>query len=283
MAFHDLSKRLILTVLSLAATFVLLVFSHSPFVIGLILLLLIGLTETAIWEYSQLVGLKRNKKVMMLVMQLGALVILGCFLAAESTRFTLGPLIILVGSGVLLFLTQFRQIEGAANVIAKAFFGLCYIAVPLGFLLLILYSKGAMRGGDGRVYLGYLIVVTKSADIGAYLGGRMWGKRKLAPTLSPKKTVEGAVIGLAMAVGISFCCYLISHFLPGFEITVRQSLLLGVLLGGFGQIGDLAESLLKREAGVKDSNRLPGLGGALDLIDSLLLTTPILYIFFSIA
>lgn len=113
-----------------------------------------------------------------------------------------------------------------------------------------------------------------SCDTAAYGVGRAFGRRKLAPALSPKKSVEGAIGGLAASLAAAFLARL--WFAP--YLTLLDALLLGVLVGVFAQIGDLVESLLKRDAATKDSSELiPGHGGALDRFDSLLFAAPIVY------
>jgi phosphatidate cytidylyltransferase len=134
---------------------------------------------------------------------------------------------------------------------------------------------------DGRWWLVYLLVVTKITDIGAYFIGRLWGKRRLAPVLSPKKTIEGAFGGFICAILGSLAMVYIGQEFAGksFPLHPSDALWLGIVIGIFGQIGDLAESLLKRDAAAKDSNTLPGLGGILDMLDSLIFTAPIVYFY----
>ncbi len=192
------------------------------------------------------------------------------------------PVLVLACAGIVFFLAHFKQTTNALPNIAVQFFGVCYVAVPLSLLLGVLYPfahNGAPQ--EGKWWLAYLIVVTKITDVGAYFVGRLWGKLKLSPLLSPKKTVEGAVAGLICAVLLSVAMhYFGSKYSNGtFHLSLTESIWLGFLIGIFGQIGDLAESLLKRDAVVKDSNTLPGLGGVLDMVDSLLLTTPVVYFF----
>jgi phosphatidate cytidylyltransferase len=113
-----------------------------------------------------------------------------------------------------------------------------------------------------------------SCDTAAYGVGRAFGRRKLAPTLSPKKSVEGAMGGLAASIAAGLIARL--WFAP--YLTLLDALLLGALVGFFAQVGDLVESLLKRDAATKDSSGLiPGHGGALDRFDSLLFAAPIVY------
>ena len=114
-------------------------------------------------------------------------------------------------------------------------------------------------------------------DTGAYYTGRTIGRHKLAPRISPGKTIEGAIGGFVMAAVAGYVSKL--TFFP--EIPIAHCLVLGAIIGIVGQIGDLAESLLKRGSDVKDSGRLlPGHGGMLDRIDSILFSAPVLYFYF---
>ncbi len=123
-----------------------------------------------------------------------------------------------------------------------------------------------------------IILVVKFTDIGAYFGGRALGKHKLIPWLSPGKTWEGLICGLILAglVGVALGPVVQS-------LDWVRGLIFGVVLGGVGQLGDLLESLMKRDAEVKDSGHLiPGFGGILDVIDSPLLAAPFAYLLFSL-
>lgn len=131
-----------------------------------------------------------------------------------------------------------------------------------------------MVGGLG--FLAALLLITKLGDIGAYLIGSRWGKKPLIPHISPKKTIEGALGGLFFSVlgGL-----ISKSFLP---FNYGQLFLVAIGLGLLGQLGDLSESLLKRDCQVKDSgNIIPGMGGILDEIDSLLFTAPVFYFYLS--
>lgn len=147
-------------------------------------------------------------------------------------------------------------------------FGVLYV----GFTLSTVASTRLLPGGEWFVF--FLALVTWAADTGAYYAGMLWGKHLLAPSVSPKKTVEGAVGGLALAVGAA----LVAHvwFVP--QLSLLDTLILGLLLTGSGLLGDLWESAIKRRVGVKDSGSiLPGHGGMLDRLDSLLFTAPTFY------
>ena len=181
----------------------------------------------------------------------------------------------------------FRNLSPILNI-ANTYLGIVYIAVPLGLIMRITYFFVFGQQEDsyhrGIWWLVYLILVTKSADMGGYFVGRFFGKHKLAKKLSPNKTYEGAIGGLISAIFTSLIISILGKKLGHVfaELSYTQAVWLGAVVGIFGQLGDLAESLLKRDANVKDSNKIPGIGGMLDMIDSLLLSSPVVYIFLRI-
>jgi phosphatidate cytidylyltransferase len=134
---------------------------------------------------------------------------------------------------------------------------------------------------DGTLLVLGPVVLTWISDTCAYFGGRAWGERKLIPAVSPGKTVAGAVsavVGATLA-GAAYAA-LVQPYLEFYRPTLVQGALLGLLVSVAAQVGDLAESLFKRDAGAKDSGTLlPGHGGALDRFDSLLFTLPLGYVF----
>ncbi len=147
-------------------------------------------------------------------------------------------------------------------------FGVLYISVPIALLNVIAYSA---HGYDPRRVF-CLIVLIWAADTGAYFAGKNFGRHKLAPGISPGKTWEGWAGGalLALATGWAF-----GQFVPDISLTHR--LVAAGVVAVFGPLGDLAESMLKRSAGVKDSGTfLPGHGGLLDRFDAFLLVLPVL-------
>lgn len=126
----------------------------------------------------------------------------------------------------------------------------------------------------GREWVFYALLVTFATDTFAYFVGRAWGRHQLAPDISPKKTIEGTVGGLVGAAGIS----VLAVWLFGLPVNYGIAVLLGIVVSIFGQIGDLFESLFKRNMVVKDSgNSLPGHGGFLDRIDSIVFTGVFVY------
>jgi phosphatidate cytidylyltransferase len=181
---------------------------------------------------------------------------------------------------IALFIRQMvpeHDAQGMARI-GGSVFAIFYVPLLLSFLPLLM-NPGA--GRDGRMLAIYLIVVTKMTDMGAYFTGSAIGRTKLIPRISPKKTWEGCIGGLVWSTAASYAFF---HFSDG-QIGGRTFSLVHVLvippvLGVLGILGDLAKSLIKRAAGVKDSGTIfAGMGGMLDVVDSLLFTAPVLYLF----
>jgi phosphatidate cytidylyltransferase len=153
--------------------------------------------------------------------------------------------------------------------VAASLFPIVYLGVPIGSLV-------AVRADVGREAVLMLIGIIVISDSGQYYAGRAFGKRPLAPTISPKKTIEGAIGGFV--AGTAAAIVIGRYWLP--VIPPVELALLGAALVALGIVGDLFESLLKRSAGVKDSSHLiPGHGGILDRIDSWLFAAPVYYVF----
>jgi phosphatidate cytidylyltransferase len=167
------------------------------------------------------------------------------------------------------------------QTMAYTLFGLLYVLWLFNFITKIVYLTPPLSSGmlTGQFYVLYLVAVTKFADMGAYLTGSAVGRHLMVPHISAKKTWEGFFGALGFAL---FCSLALFKLMPGHlsELTWTHATILGLLLGFAAVIGDLAESIIKRSAGVKDSgNLLPGIGGALDLLDSLLFTAPLLFFY----
>jgi len=167
------------------------------------------------------------------------------------------------------------------QTMAYTLFGLLYVLWLFNFTTKILYLTPRSSSGmiSGQFYCLYLIAVTKFSDMGAYLTGSAFGKHLMVSQISAKKTWEGFFGALVFAL---FCSLMLFKLMPGHLSILNwtHATVLGLLLGFAAVIGDLAESILKRSTGVKDSgNFLPGIGGALDLIDSLLFTAPLLFFY----
>jgi len=163
--------------------------------------------------------------------------------------------------------------EGAALAAPRdwaiAALGVCYVALPFAALIL------TRLGDAGLQWVALAFLTTFATDTGAYAAGKAMGRRKLAPSVSPGKTWEGAAGGLLAAMGAAVG---LVHLLDGVESRVWPALALGLAIGLAAQAGDLLESKLKRMAGAKNSGRLiPGHGGLLDRLDSLVPVFPLVY------
>jgi phosphatidate cytidylyltransferase len=176
-----------------------------------------------------------------------------------------------------LCLRQFFARGNTAGILAisTTLFGLMYVPWLLNFIQKINFFPGV----EGHYYLLYFILITKFSDTGAYVVGSLIGRHKMIPRVSPGKTWEG----FAGAIVVSTLASLVFvHFLGDrmAGMTTLHAVLLGVILSVGAVVGDLIESIFKREAGVKDSGKFfPGIGGILDLLDSLLFNAPIMYLY----
>jgi len=168
--------------------------------------------------------------------------------------------------------------------IATTFFGVFYVAWLMLHLLLLreLPREIGLPDGAGSAFLLYAFLLAWAGDTGAYFAGLAWGRHRLAPRVSPGKSVEGAVAGLLAVVGAAFLgrAWFVRDAYGLAYLTAPQTLALGILAGVAAQLGDLVESLLKRDARIKDtSDAIPGHGGVLDRFDSLLFAGPVTYYF----
>lgn len=167
-----------------------------------------------------------------------------------------------------------KDLKGSVGGAATTLFGGLYVGLPMALGLMIL------KKSDGYIILGFLLAVNFFTDIGAYVTGSHLGRHKLCPHLSPKKTVEGAIGGFVFALAASLICFLIFFLMKKPLFNIYEILGLGAFFGITSQVGDLVESIYKRDAGVKDSGKsIPGHGGVLDRIDSLLFTLPLMYLY----
>jgi phosphatidate cytidylyltransferase len=171
--------------------------------------------------------------------------------------------------------------DAPLRTMAYTVFGLLYVLWLYNFITKIVYVVPRSPTGEvtGQFYVLYLIAITKFSDMGAYLTGSVIGKHMMVPHISPKKTWEGFAGALFFSLLASWGMFMLMPQNLS-ALTWTHATILGLLLGFAAVIGDLAESIVKRSTGVKDSgNFLPGIGGALDLIDSLLFTAPLLFFY----
>ena len=240
-----------------------------------------------LWEFYGMLDHKGLPNFKITAMVCGAIMLCGSFYyfskvgPAHSYDFEMA---VLLGFLLTVFGRQmFESLRDDAplRTMAYTLFGLLYVLWLYNFITKIVYILPRSPSGavQGQFYVLYLIAVTKFSDMGAYLTGSVIGRHMMIPHISPKKTWEGFAGALFFSLLASWGLFkLMPQHLGALNWT--HATVLGLMLGFAAVIGDLAESIIKRSTGVKDSgNFLPGIGGALDLIDSLLFTAPLLFFY----
>ena len=202
--------------------------------------------------------------------------------ASIYTRFELTKnweLLFIVVAFLLILLLQFIRKDNSNAIvgISTTLFGVLYVSWFFSFLIKI---RLLLPGADGVKLLGFILLVTKFGDVGALLIGSWIGKHPLFPRISPNKSVEGCIGNFTFSAIAAILSKSLLPIVPYFSIW--HVALMGAFFGGLGQLGDLSESLIKRDCNVKDSGKLfPGMGGILDVIDSLLFSAPAFYLYMS--
>jgi phosphatidate cytidylyltransferase len=223
----------------------------------------------AIWEFLRITGVSKTSPLTVF----GLVAVLLFVIYPHCTfKFVLPFLLTVTIALSLIILVFIRQKEGVFASWAWMMGGILYIGWLLSLLVIL-------RLDAGRNWIYLALFTTFASDTAAYFIGKAIGVHKLAPSISPGKTWEGAIAGVCGGVIISVLFTLDTPFqLP---VHYWQAIILGVLISVFGQLGDLAESLLKRNFGVKDSGGImPGHGGILDRLDSILFAGAVVYVYY---
>lgn len=241
----------------------------------------------SLWEFYGMLDHRGLPNFKVTAMICGAVMLCGSFYyfarmgPAHSYDFEVATLLFFLLTVITRQMFDSLRDDAPLQTMAYTLFGLLYVLWLFNFITKIVYV--IPRSSDGMVagqfYCLYLIAVTKFSDMGAYVTGSLIGKHPLIPHISPKKTWEGFCGALIFSLCASLALFkLMPLHLSALNWT--HATVLGLLLGFAAVIGDLAESIVKRSTGVKDSGRLlPGIGGALDLVDSLLFTAPLLFFY----
>jgi len=208
---------------------------------------------------------------------IGALIPLSIFSRFELTKNW--ELLFIVLAFLIILIMQFARRDNSNAIvgISTTLFGILYVSWFFSFLVKIRFL---LPGMEGDRLLAFVLLVTKAGDIGAFFVGSKFGKNPLRPRVSPNKSQEGCLGGLLFSM---IFAVLFRSFLPqDISFSLLQIISVGIGLGIIGQLGDLSESLIKRDCNVKDSGKLlPGMGGVLDSIDSLLFAAPAFYLYLS--
>ncbi len=257
--------------------------------IGILVVLLI-LVPLANMELATLFTAE-NARPFRLIASLGGAAIVVHAFATQFASFkpiaasTLAFIMVAVPLASALRKVFLKQTEQAILSMAGTLLAVMYLGGLAWFLMAIRVKEGRYIDVEEPLFVGTtlhiltVLLCVKFTDIGAYFTGKNFGKHKLIPWLSPGKTWEGLAGGLATAALVGMAC---APLLP--EVEFWKGAIFGAILGLVGQMGDLLESLMKRDADVKDSGQsLPGFGGVLDVIDSPLVAAPVAYLLFSLA
>lgn len=279
-SLSNLQQRLILSFIGIIVLLIVITFSYSPALRFLFAFFTAGFIGAALWEYYSIAKAKDCQPLIKIGIIGTLFYVLAVFLKAQFEILLL-PEIVLGLILISVFCYYFIKGSDPFVNLAITMFGILYITIPLCYLIKINYFIAEPISRDGRWCLIYLLAITKITDTSAFFIGKKYGRFQLSPYISPKKTWEGAFGGLLGAILLSILFYFFfkSFEVPPLNISFLQSLWLPFVISVGAQFGDLAESLLKRDVGVKDSSRLPGLGGMLDIVDSLIFTSPLMYFF----
>jgi phosphatidate cytidylyltransferase len=254
--------------------------------VGLLLLLIIVL-PIANREVATLFAAEQVKPYRLIATFGSASLVLHAFLmqfAAFRPIATSTLAFIVVGVMLLAALRRAwgQQTSDAIHHMAGTVLATLYLG-GLGWFIIALRVKQSPHFTGTTITILMMLLVVKFTDIGAYFGGRAFGKHKLIPWLSPGKTWEGLFFGMLTAAAVGSACAPFIHAQTSYALPWWKGAIFGAVIGAVGQLGDLLESLMKRDAEVKDSGRLvPGFGGILDIIDSPLLAAPFAYLMFSL-
>ncbi len=262
-------KRAISTIILMPVIIFLVWWGGYPY--SAVIVLVTSLMLIEFWGLSRSIGVKAGR---MFTVVCG---VLFCLSAVDSIGFKIPVELALALTLLLPFSYQvFRdQVNLAFLSVASTLLGVVYIGWAFGYHLILLRDIG----GAGKGLIFFLLAIIWLGDTAAYLFGKWFGTHKLSPKISPGKTIEGTIAGLVFGAlgGLGVWPVLLKDIL-----SFPHALILGILLGIVGQLGDLSESVIKRSADVKDSGHLiPGHGGLLDRCDSLIFSAPTLYYYFA--
>jgi len=244
----NLYQRITLSSIASAIILLAIYLSSHPYFQILFFLLISAFVTGALWEYYQIAKYKNFEPLEKTGIFCSLAYLTATFLTTQHVQLAVLPEIFLWATLVICFATYMIYGHHPLSNCAATLFGIAYLTVPLAYLLKKFSHKN----------------------------------KKLAPYISPSKTCEGAIGGLMASISMSFLSFLFFNYCfanPPILLSLFSSIALGISISLVAQFGDLAESLLKRDASVKDSNQLPGFGGILDIVDSTIFVAPLLYFF----
>jgi phosphatidate cytidylyltransferase len=268
MALGNTSTRVIVSIIAIPLIIGGSLVGGIPF-----LIFTLGIALISFWEFSEMI----KKKEAYPNFVLGSLVIVSIILNVYF-KFLEFYVLFLFASIIILISELFRNKASAIINVAVTFLGILYLGLFSSSILLIreIFSESELLYSEGGYLIISIMIAIWICDSAAFFIGSAFGKHKLFPRVSPNKSWEGAIAGFVFAIVSMISAKAI--FLD--ILTLTDSIIIGTIVGTVGQIGDLVESLVKRDAGVKDSSAIiPGHGGIFDRFDSLLFTAPVVYIY----
>ena len=255
------SKRVMTSIVFIAAALYAIFFAPNwIFVLTVEGFVLLGLNE--FFDMAKKKGLEINSAL--------GLIFGGLF---PLTYFFPADVVIMLATMLCIFMFNFhRRLKEQALVnTSVTMFGVIYVSWFFSIITKIRQLP------HGAAWIFYVILTTKAGDMAAYFFGQQFGKTKFIQHISPNKSIEGAVASLLTSIIVSLGSKLFLSHVP-----IGHLFVLGFVLGILALVGDLCESLIKRDCGIKDSGQIPGLGGVLDVIDSLIFTIPFCYYYISV-
>ncbi|MCH1429614.1 MAG: phosphatidate cytidylyltransferase [Chlamydiales bacterium] len=271
---ESLKTRFVIGGSSFVLAFFSVYFSTVLWVNIFVFAILLALTAVALYEFSYLISQGKQmatSKLPSLAALSFLLIDYGASVLAYDRAFSLFILFIFAILAPAIFRNKQKEV---LDGISTGILGFIYILIPMFYLSHFLQHAYLFPHSSMNIWTLFLVFVTKASDVGGLLIGKAFGKRPLAPKISPTKTQEGLFGGILFSVGLSIVFY---TFFPSLFFSKFEAVILAIILALLGQWGDLVESMFKREANIKHSNSLPGLGGVLDVLDSLTFSSPFLF------
>lgn len=255
-------KRWITAMIATPLIFAIIIMGTEAFFASFIIMIVIG----AVIEYNKMIFGRVFSWEKLSFLATSGLIALAAI--SVDVRILLSVVAFSILAVFIIYLANIKNQLSDVNAVGKVILGIMYIPFLLSHLILIRFSE------NGILWILFIIILAFSGDVAAFYVGRMFGKRKLFPLVSPGKTIEGT-IGLIIG-SIAACSLFQQFFFPTLSLT--HAIILGFIGSILGQLGDLFESAIKRSSGVKDSGSfLAGHGGLLDRLDCIIFITPFVY------
>ena len=229
------------------------------------------ISAMAVFEVLNAIGLSKNKRMTLIAVLLPVALMAASYISKENSTEYFSSVIFLFAA---IFMIMMLFSKGRYNFTDTAL----YIAVSTVFALSFLHVSMVRRLGNGNLDVLVILIGSWITDTCAYFSGYFFGKHKLAPEISPKKTIEGSIGGIIGVMIIIVAYAIIAGNIMNMSVNIYSAVVVGIVAGIVSQFGDLCASIIKREHSVKDfGNIMPGHGGVMDRFDSLLFVAPAVY------